>query len=220
MASVLFSPAASMLGLISPAFTGRSRPCMMPNPRASRPLSLQVVNVMKYDPVKQKMVSTHKEKQKVQMTKNGKLKPHKVPMVLGDTVQIIAGRDKGKIGRVMDVIPKYGHIKVEGVNNKRKVFVAPNRAKFPHVMEFPIHHSNAMLYSTKDGIASRIGYRIDESGKKVRYLKKNGEVLPNSLDLGMEMKKILKARLTGEEVTDDDKPVDTDDGKTIDVKAE
>lgn len=62
--------------------------------------------------------------------------------------------------------------------------------------------------------------RIDESGKKVRYLKKNGEVLPNSLDLGMEMKKILKARLTGEEVTDDDKPVDTDDGKTIDVKAE
>lgn len=48
-------------------------------------------------------VSTHKEKQKVQMTKNGKLKPHKVPMVLGDTVQIIAGRDKGKVGKVVDV---------------------------------------------------------------------------------------------------------------------
>lgn len=62
--------------------------------------------------------------------------------------------------------------------------------------------------------------RIDESGKKVRYMKKNGEVLPSSLELGMEMKRILKARLEGTEETEGDKPVDAGDGKTIDVEAE
>ena len=43
--------------------------------------------------------------------------------------------------------------------------------------EFPVHHSNVQLYSEQSGVVSRVGYKVTEEGKKVRYLLKTGEAL-------------------------------------------
>lgn len=114
------------------------------------------------------------------LTKNGKVLRIPMPMKKGDTVKIISGHDKGKVGKVTDVVTKMRQIVVADVNIKTR-HVKPVRegeSGSINEKESPIHHSNAMLYSTKDKIASRIGYKTNESGKKVRYLKKNGEELP------------------------------------------
>jgi large subunit ribosomal protein L24 len=113
------------------------------------------------------------------LTANGKPVRLPMPMKSGDTVKIIAGSDKGKVGKITKVVTKMGQIIVEGVNIKTK-HNKPVREGEPGNIserESPIHHSNAMLYSTAEKVASRIGYKIGEDGKKVRYLKKTGEVL-------------------------------------------
>lgn len=97
----------------------------------------------------------------------------------GDTVQVISGSYKGKIGKILAVNPKTSTILVEGVNLKTK-HVKPQGESQPGEIvtrEFPIHSSKVMVYSEKEKTASRICYRFTEAGKKVRMLKKTGEVL-------------------------------------------
>lgn len=114
------------------------------------------------------------------LNKNGK--PIKVPMHIkkGDTVQIIAGKDKGKVGKISDVLTKTGQVLVEGVNIKTKHVNPKAQGESGQILqrESPIHHSNVMLYSTEKQVRSRIGYKISADGKKVRFLKKTGEELP------------------------------------------
>ena len=97
----------------------------------------------------------------------------------GDTVQVISGRDKAKVGEVQQVFPKTSQVVVEGVNIKTK-HVKPRGegdAGQLTTREFPIHSSNVMLYSKKQNVASRVCYTFDESGRKVRMLKKTGEII-------------------------------------------
>ncbi|CAL8462679.1 g2212 [Coccomyxa elongata] len=115
-----------------------------------------------------------------ELNKNGK--PLRIPMHVrtGDTVQVIAGKDKGKVGEVTKVLTKQGKIVVEGANIKSKtVQPKPGSEEKGQIVqtESPIHHSNVMLYSKEKQIRSRVGHRVLDDGRKVRYLVKTGEVI-------------------------------------------
>ena len=95
----------------------------------------------------------------------------------GDTVYVNAGEDKGKTGRVLKVLVKDNKAIVEGVNMVSK-HTKPN-AKAPQggivKKEAPIHLSNLNVLDPKTKTATRIGRRMNEEGKLVRYSKKSGE---------------------------------------------
>jgi large subunit ribosomal protein L24 len=95
----------------------------------------------------------------------------------GDTVVVIAGNNKGKKGRVLEVITDKERALVEGVNMMKKS-TKPN-AKSPQggiiEKEAPVHISNLMLFDAKTGKPTRVGRRLNAEGKLVRYSKKSGE---------------------------------------------
>ena len=95
----------------------------------------------------------------------------------GDTVKVLAGEDKGKTGVVTKVFVEKKRAIVEGVNMASKS-QKPN-AKNPQggivKMEAPIHISNLNVVDPKTGEATRIGRKLNENGKLVRYAKKSGE---------------------------------------------
>ena len=96
----------------------------------------------------------------------------------GDTVIVIAGDYKGsKPARVLEVLPEQGKAIVEGVNIVSKS-TKPN-AKAPQggiiKKEAPIDLSNLAVVDPKSGKPTRVGFRFNEDGKKVRYSKKSGE---------------------------------------------
>lgn len=93
-----------------------------------------------------------------------------------DTVKIIAGKDKGKVGKIVKVYPETERVVVQGANMVSKTIKKKNPQDKGGIMsvEAPIHVSNVALVS-KDK-TSRVGYKF-ENGKKVRYAKKTGEVL-------------------------------------------
>ncbi len=111
--------------------------------------------------------------------KNKSPKRYKVHVKKGDTVQVIAGRDKGKVGEVLKVLPKDSQVVVEGVNVRTKHVKPTAEGETGQISTFeaPIHSSNVMLYSTKEKVASRICYTFTDEGKKVRMLKKTGEII-------------------------------------------
>ena len=98
----------------------------------------------------------------------------------GDTVYVLAGDYKGQTGRVLSVLPEKNRAIVEGVNIVSKS-TKPN-AKAPQggiiKKEAPIHLSNLAVVDPKSGREpkpTRVGFRFNEDGKKVRYSKKSGE---------------------------------------------
>lgn len=95
----------------------------------------------------------------------------------GDMVFVNAGESKGKTGRVLEVMPKKDRAIVEGVNMVSK-HTKPN-SKNPQggivKQEAGIHISNLQVLDPASGKATRIGRRIGENGKLVRYAKKSGE---------------------------------------------
>ena len=98
----------------------------------------------------------------------------------GDTVLVIAGKDKGAKGKVIQAYPERNRVLVEGVNRIKKhtaVSTNPRGARSGGIVtqEAAIHVSNVMVVDS-DGQPTRIGYRVDaESGKKVRVSKRNGK---------------------------------------------
>lgn len=97
----------------------------------------------------------------------------------GDTVQVIAGKDKGTIGEVVGTNAKKSQVIVQGVNVKTKHVKPQQEGESGQILtqEFPIHSSNVMLYSTKQKVASRVAYSFTDDGRKVRMLKKTGEII-------------------------------------------
>ena len=91
-----------------------------------------------------------------------------------DTVIVLAGKDKGKTGKVLKAMPKENKVIVEGVNiqTKHQKQTQKAAAEIKH-QEGPIDASNVMFYDTKAKKPSRIGYKI-EDGKKVRVAKATG----------------------------------------------
>lgn len=104
---------------------------------------------------------------------------YKIHVRKGDTVQVIAGRDRGKVGEVLTVIPKTSQVVVEGVNIRTKHVKPQQEGESGQIVtqEGPIHSSNVMLYSEKEKVASRVAYTFTEDGRKVRMLKKTGEII-------------------------------------------
>ena len=97
----------------------------------------------------------------------------------GDMVQVISGPDKGAQGKVIEAYPKAEKVLVEGVNRIKKHVAnsADERGASTGgivTQEAPIHISNVMVVDS-DGNPTRIGYRFDENGKKVRVSKRNGK---------------------------------------------
>lgn len=103
---------------------------------------------------------------------------YKMHVKKGDTVQVISGRDKGKVGEILQILPKVSKVVVKGVNIKTKHVKPQQEGESGQIATFeaPVHSSNVMLYSTKQKVASRICY-TDKEGRKVRMLKKTGEII-------------------------------------------
>ena len=95
----------------------------------------------------------------------------------GDTVLVIAGKDKGKEGTVERVLPKEEKVIVAGVNTAKRHQRA-RRANEPAGIidkDMPIHVSNVML--VHKGKPVRVGYRVEADGSKVRIARPSGEVI-------------------------------------------
>ncbi len=97
----------------------------------------------------------------------------------GDMVRAIAGRDKGKTGKVLRVLPKRERVIVEGMNFVKR----HTRARPPEQQggilqkEAPLHVSNVMVYCPRCNRATRIGHRKLEDGTKARICRRCGEII-------------------------------------------
>mgnify|MGYP000015301054 FL=1 len=97
-----------------------------------------------------------------------------------DKVMVITGKDAGKIGKVLKVLPKKDRVLVEKVNvAKRHVRPNPYKREPGGIVEkeMPIHVSNLMVVCSACGKPTRVGYRYTEDGKKIRFCKKCNETL-------------------------------------------
>jgi len=94
----------------------------------------------------------------------------------GDTVQVLAGKDRGKQGEVMFALPDVGKVIVDGVNIVKK-HQKPTRATMQGGIidkDMPIDVSNVAIVSPSDGKPTRIGYRFTPDGRKIRVCKRTG----------------------------------------------
>jgi len=96
----------------------------------------------------------------------------------GDKVVITTGKDKGKTGEITTVLPKEGKVIVAGVNMVKR-HTKPTQESAGGIVskEMPIHISNVAYVDPKDGKATRIGYKVEKGGRKVRVAKRSGEVV-------------------------------------------
>ncbi|NNH71834.1 50S ribosomal protein L24 [Nocardia uniformis] len=97
----------------------------------------------------------------------------------GDTVLVVSGKDKGAKGKVIQAFPATGKLLVEGVNRiKKHVADSANQRGASSggivTQEAPIQASNVMVIDS-DGNPTRVGYRTDENGKRVRISRRNGK---------------------------------------------
>lgn len=98
----------------------------------------------------------------------------------GDEVVVLTGRDKGKRGSVLRVLPEAQRVYVASVNMvKRHTRPNPQRGTSGGIVEkeASIHVSNVALYNAVTGKPDRVGFRVLENGRKVRVFKSNGEML-------------------------------------------
>jgi len=98
----------------------------------------------------------------------------------GDDVIVIAGKDKGKRGSVLRVIPEVDRVIVENINIAKKHQKPNPGAGVPGGIiekEMPLDISNVAIYNPVTGKADRVGFKNLEDGRKVRYYKSNGEVI-------------------------------------------
>ena len=97
----------------------------------------------------------------------------------GDHVIVLAGRDKGKHGEVVQVIPKENRAVVRGVNVVRRHTKQSAQTQGGIISkEAPIDLSNLALEDPKDGKPTRVGFKVLDDGSKVRVAKRSGEVIP------------------------------------------
>ena len=98
----------------------------------------------------------------------------------GDSVEVVAGKDAGKRGRVLKVDPERERLVIEGVNLiKRHTKPNPQKRIQGGIVEreASIHVSNVMVVSPDSGQRTRVGYKILDDGRKVRVAKTDGAIL-------------------------------------------
>ncbi|PIA50841.1 hypothetical protein AQUCO_01200249v1 [Aquilegia coerulea] len=104
---------------------------------------------------------------------------HKMHVRIGDTVKVISGHEKGKIGEVVRLFKHNSTVIVKDMNLKTKHMKSKEQGEPGQIVkvEGPIHSSNVMLYSKEKEVASRVGHKILEDGSRVRFLIKTGEII-------------------------------------------
>lgn len=107
--------------------------------------------------------------------------PERIKMRLkqGDTVQVIAGKDKGKTGEVLRTLPYENRVIVQGINLRTRHVKPTQEGETGRIVteEASLHASNVMIYSTTKQVASRVEIVVEKDGTKKRRLKKTGEIL-------------------------------------------
>ena len=96
----------------------------------------------------------------------------------GDYVQVVSGKDRGKKGDVLQVRRGVGRVLVQGVNMVKR-HTRPSSTTPGGIVEkeAPLHVSNLAHADPKSGEATRVGYRVLEDGRKVRFAKRSGEII-------------------------------------------
>ena len=95
----------------------------------------------------------------------------------GDTVIVLAGKDKGKRGQVTEILTKIDKVVVEGINSvimHKKQTKDSAGGRVPK--NAPLHLSNVALLDPKNDVPTRVGYMVKD-GKKIRFAKKSGEII-------------------------------------------
>ena len=103
---------------------------------------------------------------------------HKLKIKKGDKVQVVTGKNKGKVGDVTKVFPSENKVIVSGVNLAKK-HTKPSQTSEGGIIqkELPIHVSNVSHVDPKTNEITKIGYKTLEDGKKVRFANKSGEII-------------------------------------------
>ena len=101
-----------------------------------------------------------------------------------DTVIVIAGKDKGRSGKVIKVLPKEDRVVVEGVNMVKR-HTRPSQVSPGGIVEkeAAIHISNVAHIDPKDDKPTRVGYRVEEGGRKIRIARRSGEPISCSAEV-------------------------------------
>ncbi|KAK1279638.1 hypothetical protein QJS04_geneDACA019805 [Acorus gramineus] len=128
---------------------------------------------------------------------------HKMHVKVGDTVKLIAGHEKGKIGEVTQIFKHNSKVVIKDINLKTKHMKSREQGEPGQIVkiEAPIHSSNVMLYSKEQGVTSRVGHKTLENGTKVRYLIKTGEIIDSTENWNKTIKE--KPKPKPKEVTAD-----------------
>ncbi len=98
----------------------------------------------------------------------------------GDQVRILAGKDRGKEGTVSAAFPASGKVIVEGYNTAKRHTKARSQEEPGGIInkDMPMDASNVAVLSPSDGKPTRVGYKVLDSGDKVRVCKRTGAEIP------------------------------------------
>jgi large subunit ribosomal protein L24 len=95
----------------------------------------------------------------------------------GDTVVVLAGRDKGRSGEVLQVIPKEDRAVVRGVNLVKRHQRQTAQAEGGIISKEATIHLSNLSHAGSDGKPTRVGFKILEDGRKVRFAKRSGDLI-------------------------------------------
>lgn len=96
----------------------------------------------------------------------------------GDRVEVMTGKDKGKRGEVLKVLPKANRVIVNGVNVVKR-HTRPSTTEQGGIVkkEAPINISNVALLDPKDDTPTKVGFKFLDDGRKVRFARQSGEII-------------------------------------------
>lgn len=105
----------------------------------------------------------------------------KLHVAKGDTVRVVRGDDKGKVGKIIRVHTKTGRVVIEGVNIVKKHRKARRAEEQSGIIDMPapLDASNVMLLDPKSGEPTRVRTRVDDEGRKERISVKSGDAFPH-----------------------------------------
>ncbi len=96
----------------------------------------------------------------------------------GDEVVVLTGKDKGRKGNVVTIMPKDGKAIVQGINMvKRHMRQSQSQEAGIITKEAAIQLSNIAIADPKDGKPTRVGFKVTDDGRKVRFAKRSGDVI-------------------------------------------
>jgi len=109
--------------------------------------------------------------------RKGAVQPQRCDVKTGDTVQVITGKDRGKVGEIVQTLTKLGKVIVKGVNIKTKHVKPQQEGESGRIVTMEALIIAPTLCPPSKNVVSRICYTFNDEGRKVRMLKKTGEII-------------------------------------------